>query len=312
MKCLLIGGGGQDGRILQRKLRLSNNDTFVLERPKNPGQQKTEFVDFLMNVKPDQIYNLAGFSSVWRSWKNPNFAVEGNLNQLASLFEAIDETGSKAKVLVASSSELFDPAVSEANEETEMKPNSPYAITKRAAFDLAKAYRDAKGFDVRIMHLFNHESPIRPLDFVTQKIAAGVAGIKLGTQRSLSLGNIGVERDWGYAPDFVDAMIQVMNHDSPDDFAVGTGKLNSLRDLVKIAFEEAGLGNWENFIEIDNANLRPNDHKGTKADFTKIKERTGWKPSKEIPEIIAEMVHHQIKKQSGETTDEIWLDGIRK
>lgn len=310
MTTLIIGGEGQDGRILIRKLGLIGEEFVALSKPQSNQDQGERYIEVLQKFRPDKIYNLAGFSSVWKSWKKPSTAVTDNLNQLAVLFEAIENTGSTASVLLASSSELFESSTTSINESSDMKPSSPYSITKRAAVDLAVAYREAKGFDVRVMHLFNHESPLRSVDFVTQKIAAGAAAIKLRKQSSISLGNLAISRDWGYAPDFVEAMIEVMNQEVAEDYVVGTGKLNSLEDLVRIAFEEAGLGNWEKYVEINEENLRPNDHEGTRADSSKLKKKTGWQAKKEFPEIIAEMVRHQILKQSGKSNDQVWLDGI--
>lgn len=308
MKSLIIGSGGQDGRILERKLRLHGHTTLSLDRPLPRESELGRLKMALAEFQPEIIYNLAGFSSVWRSWSHPTKAVEGNLLQVANLLQAIDESGVSPRVLIASSSELFQSGKEPIVENSPMEATSPYGVSKKAAVELSSLYRDTKGMNVRVLHLFNHESPLRGRDFVTQKIAIGVAKIKLGVDSELALGDISVTRDWGYAPDFAQAMIFAGQHEANDDYVVATGRLTPLENLIKTAFESQGLGEWRDYVTFEASNLRPKEHPGLVGNYSKLNSAFGWEPSKTIEEVIEEMVHHQVRLLRGETSDEEWLE----
>ena len=310
LRATVIGSAGQDGQILTMRLTQMGWGVGLIDRPSEIQNEKTLLQNHIEDFQPDVIFNLAGFSSVWRSWVEPGEAVLGNVTQFANLFEAHRNAGSKARVITTGSSELFEVAGESVNEDSPYSPTSPYAITKQAGVSLAKAYRQTANFDVRVLHLFNHESPLRPEHFVSQKIATGAARVKLGVSKNLSLGNIDVSRDWGYAPDFVDAMLRVAQLSEPEDFVVATGVLTPLTDLIERAFAAVGIDDWQSHVISEDRNLRPNDHTGAWGDSSKLQTKTGWETTKSALDTIEEMTHHQLLKLQGETTDQDWLERL--
>jgi GDPmannose 4,6-dehydratase len=312
LRAMVIGASGQDGQILTARLKNMGWQTFKLDRPGTGENERALLQAQIETLGPDVIFNLAGFSSVWKSWLLPAATILGNTVQMAHLLEAHRASLSKARIITTNSSEAFDSSISPITEESASASKSPYAIAKLASASLAQIFRDVHGVDVRILHLFNHESPLRPEHFVSQKIAVGVAKIKLGLANELSLGNIEVSRDWGYAPDFVDAMIKVAELPEAEDFVVASGSLHKLTDLIGSAFQAVGISDWENFVVSETDNFRPNDHAGAWGDSAKLRKRTGWQPTKSAIETIEEMTHHQFLKLQRKTTDREWLERVTK
>ena len=194
----------------------------------------------------------------------------------------------------ASSSEMFGIASSEPQDErTQFQPISPYAKAKYEAHKVAVEFRD-KGFFLSCGILYNHESILRPVTFVTRKITSTVAAIKLGRLSKLPIGNIEVERDWGFAGDYVSAMFKIVNHNIPDDFVISSGVIHSVRDILEIAFDEAGIDGMESFLEIDQSLIRPKEVNRLLGNSTKAKTSLGWEPKKTFEEMIREMVRHDI------------------
>lgn len=309
MRALVVGAQGQDGRILRRKLELQGGEVFGVTAPSPGEDEKAKLVGVLNRYSPTHIFNLAGFSSVWQSWASPTRSITSNTLQTANLLEAVRDTELEAKILIASSSEIFDSQTGTVSEMSLEDPTSPYGVSKKAAVDLGRAFRTAQGLDIRILHLFNHESPLRTEAFLSQKIATGVADIALGLEDKLYLSNIDSQRDWGYAPDYVEAMILVMGLDQPDDFVVATDTLTTVTTLLDMAFAAANLGSWQNRVEVAERD-RPVDHLGVKGDYSKLRSATGWAPTMDAKQVMMEMVRYQIAKKTGQTNEEKWLSEV--
>ena len=311
MRALVIGARGQDGRILTKKLESQGVEVLGLTTPAPGADEKAILLHSLIRFSPTHIFNLAGFSSVWQSWESPSMAVSRNTLQTANFLEAVREANLGARILIASSSEIFESQEEGVSEMSLEAPTSPYGVSKKAAVDLARAYRTTDGLDIRILHLFNHESPLRGDAFLSQKIATGVANIALGLSDKLSLSNLESQRDWGYAPDFVEAMILVMGLERPDDFVVSTNRLTSVTTLLESAFAAANLVSGLDHVEVSGSD-RPLDSKGKKGNHSKLTAATGWNPTKDAQQVIHEMVHYQIAKKTGQTNDEAWLSEVAK
>lgn len=254
----------------------------------------------IYSVKPDEIYNLAAQSHVRVSFDIPEYT--GNITALGALriLEAVkdyeDETGKKVKFYQASSSEMFGSAPAPQSEATPFHPRSPYAIAKTFAYYTTINYREAYGLFAANGILFNHESPRRGETFLTRKVTRAVARIKAGLDKKLYLGNLDARRDWGYAPEYVEAMWLMMQQDKADDFVIGTGKSHSVKEFVELAFEYAGLGSWEKYVEIDPRYFRPSEVDDLRADIAKAKKVLGWEPKTDIGALVRIMVDADMKE----------------
>ncbi len=245
--------------------------------------------------RPDEIYNLASWSSVGRSWSDPEQVTAVNGLAVLGLLEQIkrlrDTTGYDPRFCQASSSEMFG-LVKELpqTEESPHHPRSPYAVSKSFAHHTAVNYRESYGMFIATPILFNHESPLRPASFVTRKITSGAAAIAAGKQDELALGRLDVRRDWGAAGDYVQALHAMMQHDVPDTFNVATGESHSLDDFLSEAFEAAGVADFRSRVTSDPALLRPADVPETMGDASKARTELHWKPSLTFREIVQRMV----------------------
>ena len=248
----------------------------------------------LMKVKPDEVYNLAGQSSVGLSFAQPVETLESISVGSLNLLEAIRFVNSPIKLYNAGSSECFGETGNvPADENTPFRPRSPYAVAKAAAFWETANYREAYNLFACSGILFNHESPLRSERFVTQKIVAGACRIAAGKQDRLHLGNLSIQRDWGWAPEYVEAMWLMLQQDQPDDFVIATGHTYSLEQFTKHAFKTVGL-DWKNFVENDAAMLRPTDILVSKANPLKAMHKLGWKSILNMPDIVKKMIEqHQ-------------------
>src|SRR3954463_6437251 len=204
----------------------------------------------LYELQPDEIYHLGAQSHVRVSFDIPEYTFDVTGLGTIRLLEAMREAGVNSRIYQASSSEMFGAAPPPQSESTPFHPRSPYAVAKVAAYWAAVNYREAYGTFASNGILFNHESPRRGETFVTRKITRAVARIKLGLQDKLYMGNLDAKRDWGYAPDYVDAMWRMLQHDAPDDFVIATGTTHSVREFLEVAFGHAGV-DWEQHVEID-------------------------------------------------------------
>ena len=314
-KALIAGITGQDGAYLARHLLglgyevvgtsrdSSSCNTSRLERLSI--QRDVELVslapnDFrsvlktLTSIVPDEIYNLAGQTSVGLSFEQPVECMESIAGGTLNFLEALRYLGLASRFFSAGSSECFgDTGAQSANEISPFCPRSPYAVAKSTAFWQVASYRNAYGLHCCTGLLANHESPLRPQRFVTQKIISAVKAIKAGTQNKLTLGNLDIWRDWGWAPDYVQAMHLMLQHDTPTDFIVATGKTHSLRDFVDQAFDFVGL-NSRDYLQTDSSLFRPSDLKYSSVDPANIKNKLGWQASVDFRGIVERMMCAQI------------------
>jgi GDPmannose 4,6-dehydratase len=247
-------------------------------------------IQVLFKIQPDEVYHLAGQSSVSLSFEQPVETQESVYVATLNLLEAIRFTGEKIRFYNASSSECFGDINSEAaDEETPFRPRSPYAVAKSAAFWQVANYREAYGLFACSGILFNHESPLRPERFVTQKIAAAACRIAAGKQKSITLGNINVQRDWGWAPEYVEAMHMMLQREVPDDFVIATGESHRLADFAATAFAHVGLDPKDHLV-IDQELLRPTEIMTGRGNPEKAASKLGWKPRFRMADVARMMV----------------------
>ncbi|WP_419817065.1 GDP-mannose 4,6-dehydratase [Glaciibacter flavus] len=311
-RVLVTGANGQDGTFLVRRLLDEGHEVhgmchsddgaarFALQFPA-ATPHTCDLVDaqgigrMVEQIVPTHIYNLAGNTSVARSWEFPAETADvlgvGPIRLLDAAWRLGEVTGSPARVVQASSAEIFgDAAVVPQDEVTPHAPVTPYGAAKSFAHEMAAVYR-RRGMFASTAILYNHESPLRPKSFVARKISAEVARIAAGLSHELVLGNIDVQRDWGYAPDYVDAMLRIGRAAEPGDFVVATGTSHSVRDFVGAAFRHAGIEDWERFVRIDPAFYRPADPKRLVGDSSRLR-LLGWEPSVDFEGLVAIMVEH--------------------
>jgi GDPmannose 4,6-dehydratase len=248
-----------------------------------------QLTNLIYNLRPQEIYHLGAQSHVRVSFDMPEYT--GDVTGLGTtrLLEAIRLSGIKTRFYQASSSELFGSAPPPQNEDTPMWPRSPYAAAKLYAFWMARNYREAYGLFAVNGILFNHESPRRGETFVTRKITRAVARIKLGLQEKLYLGNLDARRDWGYAPDFVEAMWLMLQQDTPEDYVIATGESHSVKEFVEAAFSYVSL-DWRDHVEIDPRYFRPTEVEALLGDAGKARKKLGWQPRVSFTELVRLMV----------------------
>jgi len=244
----------------------------------------------LARHKPDEIYNLAGQSSVALSFEQPVETLESVSVGTLNLLESIRFLGGGMRFYNAGSSECFGEANGvAADENTPFRPRSPYAVAKAAAFWQLANYREAYKLYACSGILFNHESPLRPERFVTQKIVQAACRIAGGNREKLHLGNLSVQRDWGWAPEYVESMWLMLQQTEPDDFVVATGQSHSLEEFVVAAFEAVDL-NWREHVEFDSSFLRPTDIEVVRGNPAKARERLGWQAKSGMKDVVRKMV----------------------
>ena len=253
----------------------------------------------LSKVKPDEIYNLAAQSHVQISFEIPEYTADVTGLGVLRLLEAMRRHCPRAKFYQASSSEMFG-AVKETpqNENTPFNAQSPYGIAKVFAHESVGCYRDAYGLFACCGVSFNHESPRRGENFVTRKITKSIAGIKAGIQDEIFLGNLDAKRDWGFAPEFAEAMWLMLQQEKPDDFVIATGEVHTVREFVKAAFNCAGIKNWKKYIEIDPRFYRPNEVNVLQGDASKARKILGWKPRVTFKELVEIMMKEELKNEN--------------
>jgi GDPmannose 4,6-dehydratase len=247
----------------------------------------------IYELQPDEIYHLGAQSHVRVSFEIPEYTFDITGGGTLRLLEAIRESAVKTRFYQASSSEMFGASPPPQNEETQFHPRSPYGVAKVAAYWATVNYREA--YDMFAVNgiLFNHESPRRGETFVTRKITRAVARIKAGLEDKLYLGNLDAERDWGYAPDFVEAMWMMLQADEPDDYVIATGEKHSVREALEVAFAHADL-DLEDHVEIDPRYFRPAEVDSLLGDPSKAREKLGWEPKVRFKELVELMVDADI------------------
>jgi GDPmannose 4,6-dehydratase len=246
--------------------------------------------------KPDEIYNLAAQSFVGASFEQPIGSGEVTGLGVTRMLEAVRQTVPDAKFYQASTSEMFGNGNPEhQNETTAFTPCSPYAAAKLYGYWVSRIYRE--GYDIFACNgiLFNHESPLRGLEFVTRKVTNTVAKIKLGIEKELRLGNLDAKRDWGYAPEYVESMWLMLQHSKPDDYVVATNETHSVREFVEIAFSTVGL-DWEKYVKIDKRFMRPLDVNILCGDCSKIKKVLNWEPKTKFNELVKLMTEADLDR----------------
>jgi len=254
-----------------------------------------ELSHLIYNLQPDEIYHLGAQSHVRVSFDMPEFT--GDISGLGTtrLLEAIRRSGIQTRFYQASSSELFGDAPPPQNEASPMQPRSPYAAAKLYAYWMVRNYREAYGLFAVNGILFNHESPRRGETFVTRKITRAAARIKLGLQKKLYLGNLDAKRDWGYAPDYVEAMWLMLQQDQPEDLVIATGESHSVREFLEEAFSYLDL-DWRDYVEIDPRYFRPTEVEFLLGDARKARQRLGWQPRVTFPELVRIMVDADLQE----------------
>jgi GDPmannose 4,6-dehydratase len=248
-----------------------------------------QLTNLVYNIQPDEIYHLGAQSHVRVSFEMPEYT--GDVTGLGTtrVLDAIRRAGSQARFYQASSSEMFGNAPAPQNETTPFHPCSPYAAAKAYAYWMVVTYREGYNLFACNGVLFNHESSRRGETFVTRKVTRAVARILAGQQKKLYLGNLDARRDWGYAPEFVEAMWLILQQEQPDDYIIGTGEAHSVREFVEEAFIYAGL-DWKEYVEIDERYFRPAEVDHLRADASKARAKLGWQPKVKFRELIAIMV----------------------
>ena len=254
---------------------------------------------------PDEVYNLAGISSVAQSWRDPEVTADvnglGTLRLIRALLDQGRRVGRTARLLQASSAEMFgSPETSPQDESTPLRPRNPYGVSKAFAHDTVATYRAADFMFASTVILYNHESTLRPPSFVTRKVTRGVAAIALGRAADLTLGDLDVERDWGYAGDYVQAMWLALQHEAADDFVIASGVSHSVRDLVGAAFAAAGIRDWEHLVRKSDEFVRPTDSPRLVGDAGKARSRLGWVPSLDFQALVGLMVRHDLEDLSAD------------
>ncbi|TSC74934.1 MAG: GDPmannose 4,6-dehydratase [Parcubacteria group bacterium Gr01-1014_44] len=280
----------QDPHTKNRKLFLHHGDLADAETIRK----------VIYMVRPDEIYNLGAQSHVKVSFDIPEYTANvtglGALRILEAIKDFQEETRKKIKFYQASSSEMFGSSPPPQNENTALKPQSPYGVAKVFAYNATKLYREAYGLFAVNGILFNHESERRGETFVTRKITQAVARIKAGSDKKLYLGNLEARRDWGHAKEYMEAAWLMMQRPKPDDYVIGTGEAHSVKEFVELAFKEAGLGDYKKYVVVDPRYYRPAEVCHLVADPAKAKKVLKWKPKIKFAELVRIMVREDIKK----------------
>jgi GDPmannose 4,6-dehydratase len=314
-KALITGITGQDGSYLAEQLiekdyevhglvrRSSSFNTDRLDHlyrdPHERGvklimhygdlTESSRLVKLVYEIQPDEVYHLGAQSHVRVSFDTPEYTSDAVGLGTVRLLEAIRETGVQTRFYQASSSEMYGAAPPPQNETTPFHPRSPYAVAKVMAHWITVNYRESYGMFAATGILFNHESPRRGETFVTRKITRALARIEAGLQEKLFLGNLDAKRDWGYTPDYTDAMWRILQADEPDDYVIATGEMHSVREFLDEAAAHLGI-DWQDVVEFDERYLRPAEVDALCGDATKARERLDWKPTVTFKELVRVMV----------------------
>lgn len=309
MKCLITGICGQDGSYLAELLLKKGYEVHGFMRRFDSKENLSEIIpqlhlhsdadmidersmrDVIKEVRPDEIYHLAAQSVVWHSFNAPLLSAEVTGLGTLRLLEAVRELGLKPRIYNAASSEMFGGGEA-LTEESPFNPRSPYGAAKLFSYNAIKIYRNAYGIPGSNGILFNHESPRRGSQFLTRTVSRGIGEIVRGERRQLTLGNLSAVRDWGYAPEFVEAMWHILQLDEPIDLVVGTGEPHSVKDFVEEAFHVAGLE--PNYVSVPQK-MRPWDVECIWSNPAKAKKLIGWEPKVRFMDLVKIMVEEELK-----------------
>jgi len=316
-KALICGVSGQDGAYISQLLlekgyevyggsRDASTNSFanlirlgIKEKIKTVSINISDFrstLQTIIRIQPDEIYNLSGQSSVGLSFDQPVETFESIGIGTLNLLEAIRFSGLPIKLYNSGSSECFGETGNQpANEQTPFRPRSPYAIAKATAHWQVANYREAYNIYACTGILFNHESPLRPSRFVTKKIVAAACRIARGSNEKLHLGNIDIRRDWGWAPDYVEAMWLMLQQEKPEDLVIATGVTSSLSEFIALTFDELGL-KWEQYVISDPSLLRPTDLLEGRADPSRAAAVLGWRSAHPLSYVVKEMVKSELEQ----------------
>ena len=319
MRALVCGVSGQDGAYLAQLLLCKGYEVWgtsrdaqatsfsnltllgIKDRVKLVSMASNDFRSVLTTLKrsePDEVYFLSGQSSVGLSFDQPVETLESITLGTLNLLEAVRFLEKRIKLYHASTSECFgDVGMTAANEDTPFHPRSPYAVAKASAHWLVANYREAYGLFACNGILFNHESPLRPTRFVTRKIIAAACRIAKGSKEKLELGRLDIVRDWGWAPEYVDAMWRMLQHEKADDFVISTGEVNSLEDFVSRSFDMQGL-NWQEHVVSNSELFRPTDLSWSQGCSDKAEQLLGWRASARMSDVIRMMIEEENTRAS--------------
>ncbi|MGH7657182.1 MAG: GDP-mannose 4,6-dehydratase [Gemmatimonadales bacterium] len=317
-RALITGITGQDGSYLAELLLSKGYEVVgVVRRTSHHSYERIEpildrikvvpadlldqhsLTTVIGDAGPDEVYNLAAQSFVPTSWSQPVLTGEFTALGVTRILEAVRLAAPRARFYQASSSEMFGKAVeTPQRESTPFYPRSPYGVAKVYGHWITVNYRESYGLYAVSGILFNHESPRRGVEFVTRKVTEAVARIKLGRMNRLLLGNLDARRDWGFAGDYVEAMWLMLQHEQPEDFVIGTGETHSVKQLVELAFSHAGL-DWRDHVDVDPGLVRPAEVDLLLADASRARERLGWTPKVQFPDLVRMMVDADLSRLRG-------------
>ena len=319
-RALITGINGMDGSHLADLLLEKGYQVFGMERRcSSPNRTNTKHLEdkitflhgdltdqnsllrCLKESKPDEVYNLASQSFVGESWNTPEQTSDVTGLGVLRMLEAIREYGEAVRFYQASSSEMFGRMVENpAKESTPFYPRSPYGVSKLYGHWITKNYRESYKMFACSGILFNHESERRGIEFVTRKITDGIARIHLGLQDKIILGNLDAKRDWGYAPDYVEAMWLMLQQTTPTDYVIATGETHSIREFLDIAFGVIEIKDWEKYVGQDPRFMRPAEVDVLRGDSSKAQNELGWKPQTSFKDLVGIMVANDIRMLSGQ------------
>ena len=318
-RALITGVTGQDGAYLSQLLLQQGYEVFGLLRRSASADvigerlrwlgiaddvqlvdgnltDQPSLIDAVTRVQPHEVYNLAAQSFVKASWTQPHVTAQVTAVGVLNMIEAVRRAAPEARFYQASSSEMYGLIqASRQSETTPFYPRSPYAVAKLYGHWITVNYRESYGMHASSGILFNHESPLRGIEFVTRKVTDGVARIKLGLAKELRMGNLEAKRDWGHARDYVRAMWLMLQQDTPDDYVVATGRTVTVREMCRLAFAAAGL-DYERHVVIDPALFRPAEVDILLGDASKAEAKLGWTPTTSLETLVEEMVEADLRR----------------
>ena len=320
MRALITGFPGQDACYLADLLLSKGYEVYgMIKRYTSPNYSNLDYLglrekglklvtgdvtdigsifDCLEDAKPDEFYNLAAQSYVGKSWRLAYATTEVDAKGPLNCLEAIRRTNPKIRFYQAATSEMFGNNSTNGvqTEETAFMPASPYGVAKLYGYHITKNFRESYGMFACSGILFNHESPIRGIEFVTRKVTDGVAQILAGKKDVITLGNLDAERDWGHARDFVKAQWMMLQAEEPKDFIIATGVKHTIRDLCEVAFQKAGISDWQDKVVSDPEFIRPNDLVSLHASSSKAQRELGWEVETSFEQMIEEMLQADIER----------------